>query len=697
VSQSPQEGQQRHQRSKQDKELEDNYNALKQTLIQRLHDQRTTADGLISEYIAPSRHLRAAQATAAASSIYTTTSKQSRQQGKLDPKKLTDADVEQYLKQNGYIDQNAIISSNFENPYVDLDLWRFHDSWRRDPTARRALTILADFTLGQRTKNTLDINHDLDDEKQQQTALDAITNNPTYQAYRDELDRIDRDVDFDFNITAGFIQAKVFGRACILIQDDPESDMPVALKLVSSMRLGRVWIDEMTWKVVAVEYLDYQGLQSIIPAQKLIYLRNQDYAVSPNVYGYGYSDLEPVIDIAEINRQLWSVAIKEINKSMWAPYLIVKMNTKRASVMRKVADNLKPGIPFIHNQDIPDIKTIEMNHDLEKIMHEITQNEITMAYTIGVPTFLVGKEDVTNRATTASILDAWSKSKLDKERTWLKGIIEPQWSDRNLARLIKSGVVESNLPPDKPPVTAQQHIDPRTGKPTTLNVNPKTATFDFGGNGKKKKALAANAADNLEQMPQEQTSQPDNPSQAILKDTEISKLPFKIKRDFEPIVLDTLFETAQPIATLIQAGVIDETKAREVLHFEDIEARMKEAEAEAQRKAEMIAQGMGADLNNPADNKTKQQQQQQQQQNKNNPFAKGDNKQPQQQQKTGGTGQIGMQGIQTTQTALSASSEGSSSERGTSLYNSELRRRVHESQLQIHEEIRKAIREIAKN
>jgi len=307
-----------------------------EVIIEPLADSEVN-NGFINTYLPPSRHLRAAQAAAANTSVYTSTSKQARQQqAAKDPtKKLTASDVEIYLKREGYIDQNAIISDNFEDPYLDLDKWRFHDSYRRDSACRRAVTILADFTLGQRTKNTLDVNaQEKADEQQQQQMMEAITNNPTYQAYVYQLDCLDKDVHLDHFLTAAFVQAKVFGRSMLLIQDDPMTDLPVALKLVSSMRLGRVFIDELTWKVVAVEYLDYEGEQAIIPAQNMIYFTNQDFAVSPNVYGFGYSDLEPVIDVAEINRQLWSVAIKEINKSEWAPYIIVKMVTKRRTQMQ---------------------------------------------------------------------------------------------------------------------------------------------------------------------------------------------------------------------------------------------------------------------------------------------------------------------------------------------------------------------------
>lgn len=551
----------------------------------------------------PSRHLRAAQAALNSAKVYKTTSKQERANKKTTNQKITAQEVEDFLKAEGLIDENAVISDNFEDPYTDLDKWRMHDTWRTDHTTKRALEVLAEFTLGQRTINTLDVNaQEKPKPDDQKKMLDTITNNPTYQQYVYQLDCIDRDVDFDYVITAAFIQSKVFGRACVLIQDDPDTGLPVALKLISPMRLGRVFVDEVTWKIVAVEYLDYVGTDSIIPQKNMIYIRNEDYAISPNVYGFGYSSLEPILDIAETNRQLTSVAIKEINKSQWAPYLIVAVNSKRKSQLDKIAASFKPGLPFVHNQPITSIQTVEMHNDLAEILHEINENSTDISTCIGIPNFLMGKEDVTNRATTATVVDSWSKSKLEKQRTLLRGVIEPQWNDRNLEIIIKNGLVEGQD-------MMMKYNDPSTGKPTIGNLNPSKALsfpgVNNGGNGKNrnKTTSAANAAafppmagpgyDNQPQNPQ--TNAPDDqttPLRAIPPDTPVNKLEFKIKREFKPIVLDTIFETAQPVATLIQNKVIDTTKARDIYGFQDIEARMKEQEEQNKLQMQQSLAGL---------------------------------------------------------------------------------------------------------
>jgi len=315
-----------------------------------------------------------------------------------------------------------------------------------------------------------------------------------------------------------------------------------------------------------------------------------------------------------------------------------------------------------------------------------------------VPTFLVGKEDVTNRATTATIMDAWSKSKLEKERTWLRGIIEPQWNDRNLQRIIKSGIVEKNLPPDKPPLATIQYTDPRTGKPTRGNVNPNNPF------------ASANAADNPFPVPKPSqtntatspdatrpttSATEDNPipSRAIDPETPISKLEFKIKREFEPIILDTVFETAQAIVALIGAGVIDETAARKVLHFEDIEARMKDQEAQNQQMAQMIATGQAAQFQqmkgaeNKAMNNNKQQDQQKQ---SNNPFAG--------QSKSSGIQQVGSNAPQINMSASgSISTPEPNSPASAAMAAAKLRMQADKKRLDVYNEISEAVKQIVQN
>lgn len=392
----------------------------------------------------PGRHLAAAQAatTTVNNSLQVTDVFGNNQPNQLAQgrKALTLEEVSQILQ------VQDPLTDRIENPYTILELWRMHDTYRRDGTARRSLNLLADFTLGDRTMHVLDVTQEYATKQEHDAAQKALQSNKDAQDDKQQLDKINRQVNFDHWLTAAFIQCKVFGRAVLVIQDDPQTGLPVALKMLSSMRLGRIFVNEVSWKIEGVEYLDYHGMQSIIPADKMIYFTSDDFGISPNTLGMGLSAFEVIMDISETNRSIREMDIKELNRSLWAPFIIMKVNTKKRSVMQAVKNQLKVGVPFIHNLDA----TLEV-HRIEQtpvgLLTEAKDNDHTIGRHVGVLTFMLGFEDFPNRSTAQSTLDAWTKSVLSKLRTWLRGIIEPQWIDRNLAKLKNIDVkVVSELP-----------------------------------------------------------------------------------------------------------------------------------------------------------------------------------------------------------------------------------------------------------
>ena len=344
------------------------------------------------------------------------------------------------------------LTDRIEIPYTQLEFWRMHDTYRRDGTARRAVNLLADFTLGDRTLNVLDVTKEYPTKAQHDAAQKALQGNAEAQGIKAELDRINRVVNFDHWCTAAFIQCKVFGRAVLVIQDDPETGLPISLKLLSSMRLGRIFVNQVTWEIEGVEYIDYQGVQSIIPEDKMIYFTNLDYGISPNTLGMGLSDFEVIMDISETNRTVREMDIKELNRSLWAPYIIFKINTKKRSVMQAVKDQLKVGVPFVHNLD-GDLTIQKIEQTPLGLIEELDRNDHTIGRHMGVLTFMLGFEDFPNRSTANSTLDAWTKSVLAKLRTWLRGIIEPQWIDRNVA------VIKKITPEDVPMLDYKVKMD----------------------------------------------------------------------------------------------------------------------------------------------------------------------------------------------------------------------------------------------
>ena len=73
-------------------------------------------------------------------------------------------------------------------------------------------------------------------------------------------------------------------------------------------------------------------MDDLLAAEQLLYFRNRDYHVSPGSLFYGLSELEGVIDGSDSKRIAKQEDIKEIMKSNWAPFLILKFINPNISV-----------------------------------------------------------------------------------------------------------------------------------------------------------------------------------------------------------------------------------------------------------------------------------------------------------------------------------------------------------------------------
>ena len=136
--------------------------------------------------------------------------------------------------------------------------------------------------------------------------------------------------------------------------------LPTALHLCNSKRLGRIEVELVpnTWRFKGVHYLDINkspdGVNDLFLSEDIIYLANKDYHISPGGLYYGLSDLETVIDGSEAKRIAKQEDIKEIMKSCWAPFLVVKFLNPNISTaqMTEVIEAMQPGLPFGTKQDI---------------------------------------------------------------------------------------------------------------------------------------------------------------------------------------------------------------------------------------------------------------------------------------------------------------------------------------------------------
>lgn len=422
-------------------------------------------------------------------------------------------------------------------PYNTAQLDRFEDTFRSDGVAQRAIMKKTQLAMGQHGKIVLDTTEEFENEDERKVAIQAVQNNAKYQAARKTMQKlhIKPEINFHSNITSALIQCMIYGRSAleIILEDgeteqltnqnsnyeystaetgpgpaatpqtpiiEPASMLPVALHLCNSKRLGRVEIQTKpnTWKFLGVHYLDMNtampGLNDLLYADQIIYFANKDYHVSPGALYYGLSDLEPVVDGSETKRIFKQEDLKEIAKSNWAPLLLLKFANPNISTeqMQEVINNISPGLPYGTRQDIEE-QVVQMTGELQKIPDVIDFLNMETIRDIGIPTFLVGYEQIANYANSQQITLALKEIELNWLREWIGDIIEKQWLDRFFYQLL--GLTED----DEPEVKLKYEFSDVSFETTLDKINGALPLFDRHLYSGEKVLKIADAEDEIEE------------------------------------------------------------------------------------------------------------------------------------------------------------------------------------------------------
>jgi len=241
------------------------------------------------------------------------------------------------------------------------------------------------------------------------------------------LSDVNRRVGFDAKIKAALTQAYVYGRSALLIEEDAQG-IPIDLKLLNAKKLETVYVDPETWELVAVDYADRDKEQPLL-AEEIIYFTNQDYHISPDTLWYGLSRVETVVHVSETNQLLDEIDLKEGARSMWAGSGVIKFPPDTPdTLVEEFVQGFLPGTWNATSQNVQ-IETYNLKLDYVALTNARKENEQRIIRALGVPSFLVGFEEISNRATAEEVMISWHESELDAERTWIQEILEPQWFD----------------------------------------------------------------------------------------------------------------------------------------------------------------------------------------------------------------------------------------------------------------------------
>jgi hypothetical protein len=545
-------------------------------------------------------HLSAANLTSESASSKKkkakTTALKKSNKGDTDTEKLEYLEDEDLLKQfkSNKTNRKIIIS---ESTYDEPTIWRIHDVYRNDGAVSRTIDTIVDFAVGRkRSTVVLDTNDYYDSDTDENLALQEIRNNDLYRKYVRGISKINKIVDMNQHEKFLLTNVELYGKAALLIEydEDPytsETAMPTALKQLSTLRIGRVFYYEDTWELAGIEYLDFEDV--IVEPIRLIYMTNKDYHISPRTLWHGISKVEPVLDIAETTILNNQTNIKEINRRLWANFLIIKYMGKRKSDIVNFKKNYKPGMPIISNRDF-EAQVVDVQHDLEKLLQQQEMSDQKIARDLNLPNILAGFGNAQAQATAGAELHSWLSSALETRRTHLRNVIEGQWINPLLKRLIilngdtmetlKSAI--DNLPPENTPAPDVQPALPKPQEP------------QLDANGKPIQPLPATpiplpnsmTPQSPPKLPHLQSQQPTEQRKPPIEDIKISNietdpseiivedLPFKIKLQHSNFSVTPFLDAISGVIGLKKEGLLNTKLALTELDRKEYIPEMMEVE-----------------------------------------------------------------------------------------------------------------------
>ena len=325
--------------------------------------------------------------------------------------------------------------SQLRDPYSNKMKDRFEDAYRADAIVRVAINRKVQFMLGKRGKTVLDVAKEYVDKDEEKKAREKVVNDEEYRKMKSWIDQINRKVKLHQKLKSAVIQCIVGGRSALFIEKDAK-DYPADLKVLNWQRLGQVKVDVDKWVFRGVQYTEFQPPNDILLAEDILYFTNDDYHVSPNTMFYGLSAIEGLAHISESNRIMNEMDFKEMNRSLWAAFGILKFQTRNDAEIQAFLRDFVPGIWTATNQNV-EIEVHKIATELRSLLDERELNNKEILRGLEIPAPLMGYEQVTNRSTLQWILGAWKESVLEDNRTWVRDMLEPQWYDTLVKAYLK--------------------------------------------------------------------------------------------------------------------------------------------------------------------------------------------------------------------------------------------------------------------
>jgi hypothetical protein len=316
------------------------------------------------------------------------------------------------------------------------------------------------FMIGERTRFMIEPNNELvegRDDKEVREIEKEVADNPKYQALRTDLLRLNKRVELQDRLNKLLTGVWVFGRAFMQIErlkpDDPESKLstiggksriygePIALKPLTPFRIEKTLVDEKKYTFEGLLYnygvnankkVAGDKGKKIIKPENLMAAWYDDNNVFDNTYFSGISPTWSVLSAAQTIEIALDKNIPEFLMAVAQGFGNIYTGSNKKSVSEDIKETIQHSTWFIHNYKDLKMEAINLARNPEELTGIITGLSRYICQSLNLPIFLAF-EDTTNFATANQVMQAYKVSTLQRNRTWLQGILEKYWYDPILA------------------------------------------------------------------------------------------------------------------------------------------------------------------------------------------------------------------------------------------------------------------------
>ncbi len=328
-----------------------------------------------------------------------------------------------------------------QNPYNDSHLQRFEAAARRNWAIKSGISVREFFTFAKGSELIFDLPESEKEgltPKELESLLEKTKKKfPKWKKARENISKLNDSLNLVEQLPIFFWQNIVFGRGLILkileptegeTEDTPENEVIKRLQVLNTRRLGDPILDsdnDMSFEGI---FVDGQALDK----SSCIYGTYQPVQISPHTEWFGYSQLEPIIHLAEGLNIFWEEDVKEIQRSAWLASILLEINTAGLSRtqaqtrIRNVINQIKAGKYIGINQMGITATQLKLESDYKGLGDLAEKQESKIYKGLQVPQFLVQAEDIANRATADKSAELFLNGVISKDQKWIENILESQ-------------------------------------------------------------------------------------------------------------------------------------------------------------------------------------------------------------------------------------------------------------------------------